>query len=239
MSLTIPKYIPEGMLFNREIRYRWDDMNILPFFDVHDGDLVQNLADLTESAIGGLTIAMAEWVVFRLTRFDDDPRPVQILEAAWCANVDHHYAEGFELSRRDWLGPIRAPMMVAIDILHATLYESLEGPDKPIEGPCLMSNLVEHICGVGEAFYLWRKQSIDRLRMYYVAPDPLDDLYDEQIEGTIVPREAFDPEFQFQPGLSIDLARRFLQRVDYLNNPFLCSPQEMLKEGFAGTPYTI
>ncbi len=239
MSLTIPKYIPEKILVNPAIKYRWDDTNIGPFFDAFDEELASNWADLVEPAIGGLTIAMAEWVIFRLARFDDDPQSLQILEAAWCANIDRHYSEGFELSRRDWLGPIRAPMMVAIDILHATLYESLEGPDKPIEGPCLMSNLVEHVCDVEEEFQLWRNQCIDRLREYYIAPAPLDDLYGKLTEGIIIPKEAFDPEFEFNPDTSIDLARRFLQSIDHTTNSFLCSPQEMLEAGFKGTPYTI
>ena len=31
----------------------------------------------------------------------------------------------------------------------------------------------------------------------------------------------------------------FLQSLDYNNNPWLCTPEEMLAKGFKGTPYEV
>ena len=102
-----------------------------------------------------------------------------------------------------------------------------------------MSNLVEHVCDVEEEFRQWRGQCIERIRKHYVAPNPLDDLYGKLTEGIVVPREAFDPGFKFHPDDSLRLGDRFLRSVDHAANPFLSSPQQMIEEGFKGTPYTL
>ena len=55
-----------------------------------------------------------------------------------------------------------------------------------------------------------------------------------------VPREFFfDPEFQYSEETAKPLLNKFLQSLDYNNNPWLCTPERMLEKGFKGTPYTI
>ncbi len=54
--------------------------------------------------------------------------------------------------------------------------------------------------------------------------------------GLFVPREVFEPEFNFEPGETEHLIQEFIKNLDR-ENPFLRSPEEMLKLGFKGTPY--
>jgi hypothetical protein len=239
MSIPRPRYLPASMFEGPALKYTWDDWDVAAFYTDVDKELVQQWADLFEPAVCGLTIAISEWVLFRQFALENDPLIIKFLEAAWCANIDRRYSEGLEVSRNDWLGPIRGPVRVAMKLLHSTLYESQEGPDKPVEGPALMSRLVEHVCGVKEEFRQWRAQCVDRLRKYYVAPPALDDMFDEQTSKVMVPREAFDPEFPFDPEDARILVDQFLRKIDFASNLFLLSPQAMVEAEFEGTPYSV
>jgi len=55
-----------------------------------------------------------------------------------------------------------------------------------------------------------------------------------------VPREFFfDPEFVYSKEAAKPLLNTFLQSLDYNNNPWLCTPEEMMAKGFKGTPYKV
>jgi hypothetical protein len=235
MPLDPPSYLVAELAVGDTPRYAWDDWQLRPFYECHDVSQVQRWATLHEAAICGLTIAMAEWVIFKLQRFEPDPEPLQILEAAWCANIDRRYTEGLEVSRQHWQGPLRAPQMVAFDIMHEALYEFQDGAEKPLGSPCLMAQLVKHVC-VAEHFDGWLTECLARLHQYYVAPDPMDDLFDETSEGLLIPREAFNPANAFDPGQAPELTRQLLRSVDPEKNPYLCLPEHIVATGFADAP---
>ncbi len=239
MTLRTPSYVPSRIFEEPSIRYAWDDWDVSPFYLSIDEELMAEWANLAEPAICGLTIAISEWVFFRQRRFESDPTPMQCLEAAWCANIDRRYSEGLEVSREKWLGPVRGPLRVAMNLLHSTLYEAYGGADKPVEGPSLMSNLTEHVCGITDEFREWRTQCIARLQEYYVAPPPLTDLFDEQLARIVVPREVFDLQRSFHPDEAPLLVDQFLRGIDFRSNPFLLTPEAMLQEGFEGIPYRL
>ena len=55
-----------------------------------------------------------------------------------------------------------------------------------------------------------------------------------------VPREFFfDTEFEYSKKAAKHALNVFLKSLDYNNNPWLCTSEEMLEKGFKGTPYTI
>jgi hypothetical protein len=57
--------------------------------------------------------------------------------------------------------------------------------------------------------------------------------------GTPMPRETLDPDFEYTLDQGPALIDAFLHRLDPGQNPYLCSPQEMLDNGFSGTPYAF
>jgi hypothetical protein len=57
--------------------------------------------------------------------------------------------------------------------------------------------------------------------------------------GDVVPREALDPNFDFNPERTQFLIDRFLADLSRRTNPFLSSPEKMLEGGFVGTPYVF
>ncbi|MCL1919425.1 MAG: hypothetical protein FWG14_14215 [Peptococcaceae bacterium] len=63
--------------------------------------------------------------------------------------------------------------------------------------------------------------------------------YDCSVDAP-VPREFFfDPEFEYSEETAKPVLNAFLQSLDYNNNPWLCTPEEMLGKGFKGTPYEV
>ncbi|MCL1919438.1 MAG: hypothetical protein FWG14_14290 [Peptococcaceae bacterium] len=63
--------------------------------------------------------------------------------------------------------------------------------------------------------------------------------YDCSVDAP-VPREFFfDPEFEYSEEAAKPVLNAFLQSLDYNNNPWICTPEEMLAKGFKGTPYKL
>jgi hypothetical protein len=54
-----------------------------------------------------------------------------------------------------------------------------------------------------------------------------------------VPREAFDPDANYQPEQRRELLSKFLSGLEPTKNPYLRCPEEMKAMGFAGTPYQV
>lgn len=57
--------------------------------------------------------------------------------------------------------------------------------------------------------------------------------------GQPLPREALDPDANYKPEQREKLLARFLEGLDWKENPFLRSPADMKKLGFKGTPYKL
>jgi hypothetical protein len=59
------------------------------------------------------------------------------------------------------------------------------------------------------------------------------------IFGHPLPREALDPETDYNPARRVEFLSRFLEGLDWQENPFLRSPDDMKKLGFKGVPYKL
>ena len=179
--------------------------------------------------------------MFRFERLSQDPRPLSYLESAWCANVDRAYSWPIELPKSEWQGPVRRPLLVGVILVNHSLYEAEEIADT-MQQPALMSNLVEHVLTDPVPFRRWRDRCVDRVREFYMREEkePFEDLFNERpVEPIFVPREVFDPDFEFRPEMARAFVDRLLKSVDYTVNPFLLSPAQMQAEGFKGVPYTV
>jgi len=237
----IPRsYLTASVAQSQETRYVWDEGNLAWVYTVAESVDRQTLpwANWIHAAICGLTIATAEWVVFRLQPFHKDRSPELAIEAAWCANIDPRYCYSLEFSRREWTGPIRGPLLTCMNLMQECLFESPDAGTKPLHCPLLAAQLVEHVCGESrDAFNVWRDQIIRRLHRFYQAPEPLSDLYGELESKMVVPPQAFDPAVDFDIKDAPALADAFLQSVDYQSNPRLVPPDRMRSNGFEGIPY--
>ena len=76
----------------------------------------------------------------------------------------------------------------------------------------------------------WQTAVLDRLEVLY----PLDP---EESLGEVVPREAFDPQREFDPRQTPRLVQDLLTRLSRGDNPFLLSRRDLVARGFVGMPY--
>jgi hypothetical protein len=230
--LLVPRYLREAAIASSEIRYEWDDWNVEQAEEPIDDDLYARLESVTLRATVAFTIATAEWIVHRFETLSQDKLPLQYLESAWAQVVSWHYAavtwEGYT-NEKDWHGPVRGPLGVAMKRVHYAIEQAAAGEDPELRAAWI-SNLAEYLMVESKHFQIWRDKVLERLCSTFPrAPkDPL---------GDPVPREALDPEIEFRMDQIEVLINRFLRGLDPTSNPFLNSADRMREERLVGEPY--
>jgi hypothetical protein len=214
MALPMPKYIAKLSISTAPITFEWDDANPSGAFSGEVPSLENKVAKLPKRVIAGLAVASAEWVVFRLSESGETSLPLQYIEAAWAAIVDWGYLVGTGLpSDVGWSGPRRGPLWKAIHHLRNLMVDAPKM--RPIAYKVVsISNLAEYVLPDSKHFKKWRKVVLDRLLSLYPL-DPNDKL------GPAVPREAYDPDFDFKIEMTDDLIAKYLQSLDFPKNPYL------------------
>jgi hypothetical protein len=235
--LSKPHYIAAAPIADAKAEYPWDEWHVEEAYTPPDEELLERYGALTHRAQIAMTIATAEWVVFRFEKLSDDPAPLQVLEAAWAANVDLAHSVYIEPEDDDWRGPIRGPLSMVISIVMDALY-CADQTDDTAENPAWMSNLALRVLPeqAHPAFSAWRAACLERLEKHYTEPliddnedeDDLSDLFSEEedLGGAPVPREVFDPAFDFRPEMTGALIHRFLSGLDRRTNQFLSDPED-------------
>jgi hypothetical protein len=240
----MPPYIAAAAIDDSVLRFVWDDTrgteNVRNVYD----ELVSQVAPLTLRAKIALGIGIYQWIIWRFEPMLTDPLAFQLEEAAWCANVDRHYMEYFELDRQNWLGPVRGPLWCAITWLMPMIYFSDERPEEWRSGLSFLPNLALHVLTRKAPFESWLNACVERLLSLHAEheSDPFEDLFGELQEerrGALIAPEAVNPEFDYHPEQVPVLLGRYLQSVAQRQNPLLRSPDEMRRAGFVGTPYAL
>jgi hypothetical protein len=187
------------------------------------------MSKVSYRAIMAFTNACAEWIVHRLILVSDDPEPCQHLEASWAGVIDPWYALYWEPPDEEWAGPIRGALQLAIIFTLEARMDAHACAD-PARSADYASNLAAHIQTNPQPFHEWREHAVMRLEHLYpfTEDDPM---------GDVVPREALDPDFDFQPDMTEKLIEVYLNGLNPASNRFLRAAQEMTKSGFKGVPY--
>lgn len=229
MALTTPKYIANAGLKDNTLKYKWDDWKLEEIYGSEGDAFYNRMSKLSFRANIAFTNACGEWIVHRYDLLSNDPIPIQNIEAAWAGLIDPHYSVYWEPPDKEWLGPIRGALSLAIIFSLEAIGDAYRYNDPEVSADRI-SNLAEHIMTDPEHFQTWRENVVKRLENLYPRDenDPM---------GDVVPREALDPNFQFHPELTEKLVQNFLSNLDLSENSFLRSPTEMIEDGFEGTPY--
>jgi hypothetical protein len=241
VSLPTAPYLVNANVQDSNLRYEWDDWKTLPALETTDERLVTQLHGLSYRAVLAFACGTAEWLCQRFERLCDDSAPWNFLEAAWAMIVDIHYAGcggvGWqEYAGKHWKGPVKGPIDEALKTLEIAFQQlSSEYHTDPTIFAALLSTLTLHVMSDAVPFKTWSGQILSRLEAIYprISQDKC---------GDVVPREAMNPEVDFQVDQSEALVSEFLAKLDYRSNPFLSSPDGMLQtfegeESFPGTPY--
>jgi hypothetical protein len=231
MALPIPRYLQVPGIQDATIHYTWDDWDVEASDMPLKRDLQARLNGISHRGIVAFTIGTAEWIIHRFGQLSDDPSPRQYLEAAWAQVVDFNYSDHSDVDSAKWTGPVRGPMGVAIRRVKFAVQQADVSGD-PAWRAGRASNLAEHVIAEPEPFRVWRQSILERFtRLYPIDPN-------EKL-GEVVPWQALESREDFNPENTEALINQFLARLDWNTNPFLNSPQKMLRRGFKGTPYSF
>jgi hypothetical protein len=235
MALSIAKYIMDAEVSNADVRFAWDEWNVEQAEEPIDEQLRAQLGDLSQRALLAYSSGVAEWVVQRFASLTDVRLPLCFAEAAWAISIDRHYCRQLwqqVCSNSQWTGPVKGPIRRAM--LHVQ-YAITALSDEDYEPDLIatwVTNLARYVLFDKQPFAHWLERVLPRLvKVYSCSPeDPL---------GDVVPREALDPNRDFDVSNTDGLINHFLSQLDYGRNPFLNAPEKMISEGFSGTPYVF
>jgi len=243
MPYFLPNYIIDAGINVPIIKYVWDDTRTSSDFAYNCGDLIDRLKSVSLHGNIALGIGIYEWIIGRYRSLSDDPIPFQLAESSWCVNIRKEYSEYVELNRSNHLGPIRSPLWGAVTWLLPMVHFSDEEEYEWQSGIDYLVRLAMHVLPRSEVFEQWLNTVVQRLINMHPAPqdDPFEDIFndhEEERRGPLVAREALDPAFDYHPDQAPKLLDQFLRNVDYKNNPFLRSPEELMELGIKH-PYRL
>ncbi|CBK41717.1 protein of unknown function [Nitrospira defluvii] len=225
-----PLYIRKANIDDATIRYPWDDWNVEGLIGPPSQTLLEDISRLSLRAGFAFLTASAEWVVYRFANLTDISIPLDATNSAWAQDIHRLYCTPRSPFRTEnWSGPVRGPIRTALGLLRD--YADLLGQKAEMAQGCgEVFALLEHIISRREALYRWRDHTITRFKKHFGRnlDDPL---------GDPVPREALDPEFNFEPGSTELLLNQYLGGLEPGKSLFLMLPDTMLDSGFMNTPY--
>ena len=108
---------------------------------------------------------------------------------------------------------------------------------------CLINiiSLFRYISNNNNAFDKWVTESFQKtIELFpWEEIDPGVKKYDASQDKLVPPGFFFEGNFQYVEGRARSEMNEFLSKLDFKQNPYLRSPDEMKEKGFAGIPYTI
>jgi hypothetical protein len=226
-----PGYIARANIRVPEITYRWDDWNLEESVGDIDQESYEQLKRLSLRGAFAILVGSAEWVMYRFEELTDyDVQPFEAVDAGWAQVVDPLYAAPWN-PFLEWKGPVLGP-------INRVVVYMIDGADylgKRVEvarSAAEVLNIAAHVIPDRAAYDAWEKFAIERVAALYPASqsDPL---------GDPIPREALDPDFDFDVSMTESLINQYLGQLDYDQNGFLATPEEMRSWGFQGTPYAF
>lgn len=240
MTLVVPTHILTANIQDNTIKYKWDDWGWEKAEEPFDKEFAAILGKISQRAILAFMCGTAEWIIERFATLADITAPNDYIEAAWVMLNDLRYRNQSwqEYAAKGWDGPIKKPIWIALLRVEVAMEQlAWEGTD-PAKRATFISNLASYVMTDKEPYQRWRELTIERFISLYPR-----DLKDKL--GDIVPRQALDPESDFDVEKTEILINEFLGGLNYHTNFFLKSPEEMQEvdtdedegEPFEGLPY--
>ena len=232
MTRTRPIYVPQQVASAYTLRYLWDEWCGEDLYaNLQDDDLLRRQEGLSDRANLALASACTEWIVYRYEGLSHDPVPHEFLQAMWAAGVDTRYARPWEPEPENWTGPVRGPLLVAMQYGQEAIRE-LAVQSGPGMAVLYLSGLARIVLPDYAGFLVWRDHTINHLHQLFPS-DPNDAM------GDVVPQQALSLRQPFDPRLIEPLVQEFLNGLDPRRNKFLHRPDEMKQLLFDGTPYAF
>lgn len=240
----IPPYIEKAKFAGQPVDFEWVEEDKTDYYNRISRQLTNKIMALSPRARLALAAGMAEWVVWRLVGLIDYRDVADFVEACWASLIDERYTIEWTRQGKDLLGPILGPQWIAARSLDSVMLDTWRRRST-IRNCQYLAFICQHVWKRRKVFKEWMLFAFDRLADLYPISQVTRDYYamrgrtgDEPFDfGAVVPREALDPDYDFNPEATPELLDAFLQGLIPDTNRFLRTPQQMIELGFEGTPY--
>jgi len=202
-------------------------------------------------AVIGVAATLTELITQRTKRFYPDIDAQQFapkIESLWAGAIDPLYLKTFHFGYdyRDGDGVI-IPFYPNWHVIIYLIGDYMENSYYTHNYLMNLSMLARHLMPNKKLFDNWFAETMRKTTETFPCLYDYKDLNRNDYEAKYdcsadipVPREFFfDSEFQYSEDTAKPVLNAFLQSLDYNNNPWLCTPEEMLEKGFQGTPYKV
>jgi hypothetical protein len=243
MIITIPSYIESAGIVGQPLKYKWS-VAVSENIAEQQSARIENLVDeLTFKGILTLSLGVAEWIAWRMDGLSDFKKPLLAIEGLWAAIVDPLYFCDFEpFDIGGSKGPADGPLYDMMDRLSLIFTSYIYNEASITEDVIPLAFLARHVMPDKLPFEEWFKVVLKR--MTKVCPldknyiDPSRGTYDSSYEEPLS-REILDPKVHYDGDRARKMISEFLTHLNHVNNPYLRSPQDMVKLGFQGKPYSL
>lgn len=251
-----PKYLQRAAIYRAPCDFPWKGSldHVGPMETVTP--LLNRIAGKTGLAEVTLFAGVLEWGAWRLRGFVGPDPSLQLLEAAFAYQVDFRYANADAIVIPVPESPpaesaSRQLLYLGRQIIYPEYFWMAYST--PVREVFHAIHLVRHILpkAAKKQFSDWLDVVINRLDSVAAVPEEEDrneedfnNPADYQVfllrhHGEALPREILDPDVEYDHNRRKEFVERFLTKLDWQTNPYLRSPEEMLKLGFEGTPYKL
>ncbi|WP_291322820.1 hypothetical protein [Desulfonatronospira sp.] len=236
-------YFPIELIRNSPLNYKWNEDIAIKLYYVDNLRLFNaiNLSSFRmKMALGAL---ITDLIICRLSPFCDTSDAQKRTDAAWAAVIDPLYVFSLKIELSTGNFDDREPILGTLESclkLLDSIYTSYNKGDIYLADPIMCQAwLARHISPNKKVFDNWLKDTLRISAKYF----PREQEYDKSTE-----KFDYSNEIPVSPYFFIKKRERrfednikdinlFLSNLEPINNPYLRSPNEMIKHGFVGIPY--
>lgn len=236
--------LPEHLWAELPLRYKWTErlaLSIDGYANPKLYDAINLSSYRLKMALGSL---LAELIVRRLSPFCDTKDAIDRVNASWTAVVDTRYITTLEIDYAKGAGynnrePVLGVLLNCLLLLEYLYLCSKQSDIYIASNVCKLAWLAKHIAINKKEFESWLSQTLARSAKVF----PRNAEYDQETEEYDYSHEIpvspffFSPDQDFQPDTNAEQINNFLSSLNPDKNAYLKSPEDMLSEGFMGTPY--
>lgn len=195
--------------------------------------------DATERSKIAFAAAVVEWIAWRLDGLVGDDALHELARALWAAMVDIRYWKGVHREQPNPGGPLDWISYATWQEAEALMRLSREGKGSP-ENVVDLVLLARHVLpkSARSTFKQWLLVVLDkRIGVHWqLDGDPRSRA---ARLGALVSREALDPTRPLDEAAMPAQVKALLRKVDWRQNRYLRSPEELRALGYVGTPYAL
>ncbi|MCL1918100.1 MAG: hypothetical protein FWG14_07280 [Peptococcaceae bacterium] len=253
MGMQMPSVIEKLGVSGFEIDYQVSDIDFIDTFRCCKSNprLSDAFKKINHKASIGLAAAIAEFVYWRLDGYRNFHDAQNRIESTWVGAINLAYIKYVKYEIDEEMEPyeeeIDGVVLLMLLMLSKITNSYVHGAcyiHFPLVSLALLARdvLPKH----KKQFNAWLTDVTRRAaeaypcRYNYEDLDGTDNNYYDSSDEPVIPREFFfDPSFPCDDASVKKAANQFLAGLDYKNNPYLYSPEEMIAKGFKGTPYSL